>query len=139
MTHPANTVNLARLCQWIDAYINLPGTTETWSGLFRRAGISPGTQAKLRKADPKYIPDIRTIHAIADAMGRDRTEALTIAGYISQSDEIPQTGDYHLLPDEKLLIDNYRVIRLRDQQTRQNYAQMVLDMASRMAAAGGMQ
>jgi hypothetical protein len=72
-------------------------------------------------------------------MGRDRTEALTIAGYISQSDEIQQTGDYHLLPDEKLLIDNYRVIRLRDQQTRQNYAQMVLDMASRMAAAGGMQ
>ena len=139
MTQPVNTVNLARLRQWIDAYINLPGTFETWSGLFRRAGISPGTQAKIRKADPQYIPSIRTVHAIADAMGRDRTEALTIAGYISQSNEIPPSGDYHLLPDEKLLIDNYRVIRLRDQQSRQNYAQMVLDMAARMAAAGGMQ
>ena len=138
---PKGTVNLARLRQWIEDYISLPTTDVTWSGLFRGANISPGTENKIKNHDkhPNYVPEIKTVLILADAMGRDRFEALVIAGYIEDNgeDAIRTHSDYDLSFDEVALVEAYRHLKTRDVSSSTAYAQMALDVVKRMSTAGG--
>ena len=47
------SADLARLRDYIQGYVDKPGNTESWSGLFARAEVSQGTMNKIRKSDFK--------------------------------------------------------------------------------------
>ena len=59
------SADLARLRDYIQGYVDKPGNTESWSGLFARAEVSQGTMNKIRKSDFKERPAPKTLERAA--------------------------------------------------------------------------
>ena len=145
MTQPEKgEVNLRRLKEWIQSYLDLTTNEDNWSSLFRRANLSPGTQDKIRnhnKKDKPSTPTNKTLMALAIAMGRDYAEALQAGGYLKGLDpaQLRIHDEYDLTVDEKQLIDAYRCIKIKDENALESYADLARTMIVSMSSAGGMQ
>ena len=145
MTQPEKgEVNLRRLKEWIQSYLDLTTNEDNWASLFRRANLSPGTQDKIRnhnKKDKPSTPTNKTLMALAIAMGRDYAEALQAGGYLKGLDpaQLRIHDEYDLTVDEKQLIDAYRCIKIKDENALESYADLARTMIVSMSSAGGMQ
>ena len=133
--------DVARLKQWVDDYIADPNTMETWSDLFKRAGVSLGTMAKIRALDFTTKPTPATVDKLAKAMGRTPQEGMVVAGYMDvANDTILRTvHEYDLTPNEARLIDLYRTIGERDKTQSEAYQPVAYEAVRGLAEAGGMQ
>ena len=128
------STDLARLREYIQGYVDKPGNTESWSGLFARAAVSQGTMNKIRKSDFKERPTPKTLEKIADAMGVEMAEIMTVAGYFQGADQtiLRTRNEYDLTSAEARLIDAFRKLS-------SDYQAVSLRMVVDMSEAGGMQ
>ena len=112
MEEPDETiqVDLLRLRNYIQEWLD--ANSETWSGLFAKAGHPNGMSTTWSKLRLKTHPKPETIRDIAKAMSIPWEQLLAVAGII------PDTGagstrtqsDYDLTPREAALIDAFRVL-----------------------------
>ena len=128
------SADLARLRDYIQGYVDKPGNTESWSGLFARADVSQGTMNKIRKSDFKERPTPKTLEKIAYAMGIEMAEIMTVAGYFQGADQttLRTRNEYDLTAAEARLIDAFRILS-------PDYQGVSLRMVVDMSVAGGMQ
>jgi hypothetical protein len=109
-TASAIQVDLLRLRNYIQEWLD--ANSETWSGLFAKAGHPNGMSTTWSRLRLKTHPKPETIRDIAKAMSIPWEQLLAVAGII------PDTGagstrtqdDYDLTPREAGLIDAFRVL-----------------------------